>query len=53
MKKCPTCKTELAENASACPKCGYRFTTTSGVAFAVVIGVVVGAIILLLILPKG
>ena len=26
MKKCPECKKNLAENATTCPKCGYKFS---------------------------
>ncbi len=25
MRKCPECKTECANNATRCPKCGHRF----------------------------
>jgi RNA polymerase subunit RPABC4/transcription elongation factor Spt4 len=46
MKTCPTCKVELADNAKTCPKCGHVFTTESGVAVAVVIGVIAGGFLL-------
>jgi RNA polymerase subunit RPABC4/transcription elongation factor Spt4 len=46
MKTCPSCKTELADNASSCPKCGHKFTTDSGVAIAVVLGIIGGGLLL-------
>lgn len=42
MKTCPSCKTEVAHNARACPKCGHTFTTGSGIFIAIIIGLLLG-----------
>jgi RNA polymerase subunit RPABC4/transcription elongation factor Spt4 len=46
VKTCPECRTELASNASTCPKCGRRFTTGAGVAFAILLGLLIGGCVL-------
>lgn len=46
MKTCPSCQKEVADNAKACPSCGHAFTTGSGVAIAVVIGIIAGGFLL-------
>ena len=40
MKTCPSCKTDCADNARTCPKCGNTFTTIGGVFVAVIIGLI-------------
>jgi uncharacterized membrane protein YvbJ len=35
MKTCPGCGTQLAGNASACPKCGHKFTSWTVWAIAI------------------
>jgi len=46
MKPCPNCKTEIAENARTCPKCGHVMPTSAGVIAAILIGVIVGGLVL-------
>lgn len=42
MKTCPSCKTEIADSANPCPKCGHKFTTFGGVIVAIILGVLIG-----------
>lgn len=45
MKTCPSCSTEIADNARRCPKGGHTFTTAGGVFVAVIIGLVLAAVV--------
>lgn len=46
MKPCPNCKTEIADNAGTCPKCGHRMPTGAGVVLAILIGLIGGGFLL-------
>lgn len=45
LKRCPTCKKEVAHGARTCPHCGKTFTTAGGVFIAVIVALILGAII--------
>jgi len=42
MKTCPTCKKQIDEGARTCPNCGKTFTTSSGIFWAILIGLLLG-----------
>jgi len=46
MKTCPSCQTELADNARRCTKCGHTFTTAGGVFVAVIVALVIAFFLL-------
>lgn len=50
MKSCPSCGHQIDDEARTCPKCGRVFSNTGGIAAAVVIGLLLGALVLTLLL---
>jgi predicted amidophosphoribosyltransferase len=47
MRFCPTCKAEIANGARTCPHCGKTFTTSGGIFFAILLGLLLGGFFLL------
>lgn len=50
MKNCQSCGYQIDDEARTCPKCGRVFSNTGGIAAAVVIGLLLGALVLTLLL---